>query len=78
MESALLSSIPDLLYGCSKRVDGSMRVQTRGDLVRVERVNYFRSLGISIEQTAGCVLVHGKRVQGVPVSEKRPLFFDSR
>jgi YfiH family protein len=76
MESKLLSSIPGLLYGCSMRVDGSMRIQTREELARPERVTYFRSLGISVEQTAGCALAHGKRVQEVSVSEKRPLFFD--
>lgn len=76
MRSKLLSAIPSLRYGCSTRADGSMRVETRDDLHMAERVKFLRALGVTFEQTAGCRLVHGARVQEVPTSEKRSLFYD--
>lgn len=75
MHSALLETLPRLVYGYSTRVDGNMLVQTRPDLLRDERVAFFRAHDLEIERTAGCGLVHGTHIQEVPVVEKRPLFF---
>mgnify|MGYP000901910177 CR=1 FL=1 len=76
MQSRLLSTIPGLIYGYSDRTDGNMRIDTAADLIRPERLTFFRTRGISPTKTAGCRLVHGTRIQDVPVSEARPLFFD--
>ncbi len=71
----MLSSIPQLLYGFSTRADGSMRVQSREDLTKRERLHFFRAIGVSADRTAGCSLTHGRRVQQVDTGERRPLFF---
>lgn len=73
MESKLLSSVPQLIYGCSARADGSMLVQDPASLQN--RRTFFQYLGIPLERTAAVVGVHGTRVQQVPVSEARPLTF---
>lgn len=52
-----------------------MRVQSREDLTKRERLHFFRDLGVSIDRTTGCSLIHGTRVQQVDTGERRPLFF---